>query len=240
MGQMLRLVSLAIVLPWLLSALTLQAHAAGKCDDINVQTSAENRWRDGSLSKRAVAIFFAGTKANALSESEKQKVEVELNRFFLAFQRLYSPTAYFWNADPDLVREEQARFDYLVVIDAELNKGPLPKYNEQLSSLKGKPIDEDQLAIADYPVSQGSSPSAAPPYAFVQIADIGPRDAYVMFAEWLLLVLGADLSVHVDPEYYARLSGYVAGDAYTATTVDSLERTYEMIVYDCLAPVFQK
>lgn len=236
MGRMLR-IALSVLLAQL--SWFASAAAAGQCAEINTQTFVENRLKSHDLDKRGVAIFFAGASAKALPASERQAVEAELDRFFAAFQMIYEPHAYFWDADRDLVGQKQARFDFLVVVDSELNIGSLPKYDEYLNSYKGAPIGEDQLAIADYPMPPDGT-MRTPPYAFAQIRDTAPREAYTMFVEWLLLVVSGGLMVNAGDGYYARLTEYLAGDALDPAAIDVLKRTHEMIVYDCLAPVFRR
>jgi hypothetical protein len=237
-GRPLRLALFALAAMSSLLILNSHTAAAGQCDQIDIQTIAENRLKANAFGKRSVGIFFAGASINALSASDRQLVEAELDRFFDAFQMVYEPSAYFWGADRDLVRQKQARYDFLVVVDGQLNSGSLPKYNDHLNVHKDEPIKEDRLAIYDYPVT--ASPGQTPPYAFAQVVDAGPREAYVMFTEFLLLLLGAGLTFQPDDGYFGPLSKYAAGNLHDPAALDSLRRMHEMIVYDCLAPVFRE
>jgi hypothetical protein len=217
-----------------LAIIPISAQAAESCVEINFQTRAENRLKAGRLIERQVGIFFAGTTVNALSASEKTSIEAELDRFFHAFRAVFVERRYVWNANTDMVRRAQAQFDYLVVIDAELNAGSLPKYDENLNMYKGKPIDPELIGFVDALIPPKNENI---PAAFVQVVDVGPTEAYVMFAEILLLAVGVETTV-IHSDYAASLRAYVAGSVADAGGIGVLRQQHENLVYSCLAPVF--
>jgi hypothetical protein len=217
-----------------LALASIPAQAVESCTEINFQTRAENSLKDGQLVGRQVGVFFAGAKVNALPGPEKTSIEADLDRFFQAFQPVFVEHKYVWNANTDVVRRAQAQFDYVVVIDAELNAGTLPKYDANLNMYKGKLIDPELIGFVDYVTAKGGENF---PTAFAQVVDSGPAESYVMFAESLLLVVGIETSVlHAD--YLDPLSDYVAGKLKDADTIEVLRQQHEMLVYACLAPVF--
>src|SRR5690349_10596766 len=176
------------------------AQAVERCTDINIQTIAENRLKDGLIGERQVGVFFAGANVNALADTEKKLIESELDRFFDAFRRVFVEHQYHWMATPDSVERARVQFDYLVVFDSELNAGALPKYNPNLDMYEGKPIDPAFIGFVDY--VRASDMNASVPAAFAQVVDEGPVGSSVMFAEFILLVLGAHLSIHAGGDYY--------------------------------------
>jgi hypothetical protein len=217
-----------------LATIAIPAQAAESCIEINFQTKAENNLKAGQLGERQVGVFFAGAKVNALSGSEKTSIESEFDRFFQAFRPIFVEYKYVWNANTDVVRRAQAQFDYLIVIDAELNAGPLPKYNENLNMYKGKPIDPELIGFVDY-VRPKNDENV--PFVFAQVVDTGPTEAYMMFAETLLLAMGIEPSV-IHADYGASLSDYVAGSIADTSEINVLRQQHENLVYSCLAPVF--
>ncbi len=182
-----------------LALASVPAQAVEPCTEINVQTIAENRLKDGLIGERQVGVFFAGASVNALADAEKEAIESELDHFFHAFRKVFVEHKYHWRATPDVVERARAQFDYLVVFDSELNVGALPKYNANLDMYEGKPIDPGFIGFVDY--VRASDMNASVPAAFAQVVDEEPVGSSVIFAEFILLVLGAHLSIHSCGDY---------------------------------------